>query len=726
MRIHSKLYWLWPLILTPLPGFASDVDENREAIKYLKNLGIEDLANVEVALDDVFDVFDGLVKAKKVTIATGDQQSTARAPSVTTVITAQDIEAMGATDLDDVLEMVPGLHVNRYPLAYLPLYIIRGIYSSQNPEVLMLVNGIRISNSQEGSRSIVWGGMPVNNISRIEIIRGPGSAVYGADAFSGIINIITKTTDEIKGTETGMRLGSFGTREGWVLHGQQYGGFEVALALEYRTTDGPQNIVEADTQTQFDKLFGTSASFAPGPVNLQRDSLDTRLDISQGVWQLRAGYQGRRHVGGGAGAAQALSPASQGADDRLNADLTYHNPNFTDYWDVTTQLSYLRTAWKTDLIIFPPGAFGGSYPEGYIGNPGASEAHSRLEVSGFYAGLKNHLIRLGAGYQHDDMYETKESKNFGINPTTGTPLPPGSPIIDVTDTPYVFSPEVARRSWYLFLQDVWRLAAHWELTVGVRYDDYSDFGSTVNPRTALVWQPQPDFTGKLLYGRAFRAPAFNELNITSNPVALGNPNLKPETIDTWELAFDYRATETSHVALNLFKYQMQDKILYLPNPDGQTNSAQNAGTREGQGFEMEARWKLTKRSSLMANYSYVKTTAEDDHDAGNYPQHSGYLRTDWLFYPNWYLDTQLNWIAGRNRVFGDPRPTVDDYTTIDLTVRRKDIKGSPWNFAISVRNLFDTEAREPSQGPDSNGMISLPNDLPLAGRNYFLELRYRF
>jgi len=730
MSLKLLLQWLSLLFftITIVPCYANQSNDS-QAIDYLKDLALTDLLEVEVTLDDTFDVFDGLIKAKKVTIATGEKQYTSRAPSITTVITAQDIEAAGATDLNELLETVPGLHVRFDNFLYLPIYTIRGISSTPNPEVLTLINGIPINNLQFGNRSEVWGGMPVNAISRIEIIRGPGSAVYGADAYSGVINIITKTKDEINGTETGVRLGSFNTLDTWILHGSELAGFDIAASLEYHTTDGQQEIINEDAQTQFDKLFGTDASFAPGSVNLRQRGLDARFDISRDNWQLRAGYQGRRDIETGGGLAQALAPNDSWADDRINADLTYHNPELTQYWDVTAQVSYYHVAFRPEnnQRLYPPGAFGGTYPDGFIGNPGVSEAHSRFDIFGFYSRFNDHLIRIGAGYHYGDLYKVTHTSNFGFDPITGEPLPPGSPVRELTDTPYAFLIEGDRRAWYISLQDAWKINNNWELTAGVRYDDYSDFGSTINPRMALVWQIRPELVGKFLYGSAFRAPSFVDLYNINNPVRLGNPNLSPETIDTWELAFDYRAKENLHLALNLFHYEAKDKILVMSDPGGASNTAQNAGTQKGQGLELEARWKLTKKSSLLANYAFTEATDENnDHDAGGYPRHSAYLRADWLFYPNWFLDAQINWIADRKRAFGDPRPPIDDYTTVNLTLRRKDIKQSNWNFAFGVRNLLDADAREPSVGPDSTGMISIPNDLPLAGRHYFLELRYRF
>ena len=133
-------------------------------------------------------------------------------------------------------------------------------------QILVLINGIPITNLFQGDRSEVWGGMPVEAIARIEVIRGPGSAVYGADAFAGVINIITKTKQDISGTEVGGRGGSFNTWDAWVLHGDTWGGFDVAATFEFHHTDGQRRFIDADAQTGSDRALGTNASLAPGPV----------------------------------------------------------------------------------------------------------------------------------------------------------------------------------------------------------------------------------------------------------------------------------------------------------------------------------------------------------------------------------------------------------------------------------------------------------------------------
>ncbi|MDP2786146.1 MAG: TonB-dependent receptor, partial [Sulfurimicrobium sp.] len=520
-----------------------------------------------------------------VTIASGVRQPVARAPSVATVITAEEIEAIGAADLDEVLETVPGLHVSRSPLGYNPIYTMRGIHTQYNPQVLMLVNGIPITSVFFGNRSQIWGGMPVGNIARIEVIRGPGSALYGADAFSGVINIITRTAADINGTEVGVRAGSFNSRDAWVQHGGTWGGFDVAAYLRVGATDGQRQIIGADA------LSGTPfPSLAPGPVNLGGDAIDARLDLARDKWRLRAGYQQRNNAGTGPGVASALDPTGRNFGERISTDLTWQDTNFAPDLDVTAQASYLHITEQSDLTLYPPGFPG--FPDGVIGNPYQWERHLRLNLSAFYTGLQSHKLRFGAGTQNDDLYRTRESRNYTLVAIPGGffPAPLGS-VVDVSDSAPFLRPH-NRRVNHVYVQDEWAFARDWYLTAGVRHDQYSDFGGTTNPRLALVWETAYNLTSKLLYGRAFRPPSFAELYNINNPVALGNPNLKPETIESVELAFAWQPTGNLQANLNLFRYQMKDILRFVQNPDA-SFTAQNAGQQRGQGLEVELVWEAS-------------------------------------------------------------------------------------------------------------------------------------
>lgn len=655
-----------------------------------------------------------------ISIATGAQQPISQAPAVASVITASDIREMGARDLDEVLQSIPGLHVSVAPRGYLPLYVMRGIYSENNPQVLMLVNDIPITNLYVGNRGELWGGMPVNDIARIEIIRGPGSAIYGADAFAGTINIITKAAADIEGTQFGARAGSYNTREGWILHGGAWRDVSIALSLQAMKTDGQDQIIDSDAQSFFDFVAGTAVSNAPGPVNLDRNNIDARIDMEYDKWRMRLGYQGRSG-GIGAGLALALDPLGEGESERYNADLTYQTA-LSQHWDFTGTLSYYDTTAETDLVLFPPGhVSGGPFPDGVIAQPYVYERHTRLNLSAFFHGFENHSIRIGAGAIHGDMYKIRERKNYFLAPN-GMPVPLGG-LIDVSNDPgNVFIQPNDRRVFYAFIQDQWNISQNWTLTSGVRHDDYSDFGSTTNPRAALVWRTTPDLTTKLLYGRAFRAPAFNELYNINNPIAEGNPELKPETIDTYEIAFNYQYSQRLHAGLNIFRYRMSDVIRFSTD----TFRAENVGEITSNGMEVEATYSPLRQLRLTANFAVQNSTDNETNSrVANSPQHQAYLRAIWEFLPSWSLNAQFNWVADRQREPGDAREAIDDYLGSDLTIRYRS-PASPWEFAISGRNILDEDMREPSPRlfPVAGSPAMIPNDLPLAGRHFFVEARY--
>lgn len=691
------------------------------SIDKLKTLSLQELMQV--------------IAIPEVSIATGKKQSLAEAPAIVSVITLQDIEKNAATDIDDVLETVPGLHVARNSFSYYnPIYSLGGIYSVYNPETLILLDGIPINTLYTGGRILMgYGKMPTTLIERIEVIRGPASAiVYGADALSGVINVITKKAADINGTEVGGRIGSFGARDQWLRHGGEYNGFEIGLTVNHYNIDGQKEWVQEDAQTQFDRIYNTHVSFAPGEVDLSQRGWDVNLNIEKNHWKWHTLYQKRSNIGSGSGVAQALdnpfSDRGRVGSERLHTDLTYHNEKFSKNWDVTARLSYSDISYKTerDFVVYPAGSFGGFYPDGMLGYTGVSERHAYFDISGIYRGINHHELRLGMGYRYGNLYQVIDRRNFGINPHTQQPIPTTIELTDISNTSASFLPTGTRRNWQIFAQDIWTIDDEWELTTGVRYDNSSDFGSTLNPRVGLVWRAAPGLTAKFLYGKAFRAPSFQELYQQNNPVALGNSNLEPEHIQTWEAAIDYRPSNNRwNIGANIFTYRLTNKILFIRNSDIANYLAQNAGSQKGKGVVLEAGWMLSKNFKLSGNYAYQLAEDQEKHDIANVPIHDVYLQADWQMTPSWHFNLQGNGIFERRRAANDPREPVKDYFSLDLAVHYARPK-SPWQLTFGARNLFDANIREPTPGPDENGMIKIPYDLPMAGVNYFFEFDYRF
>ncbi|HVL74832.1 MAG TPA: TonB-dependent receptor [Noviherbaspirillum sp.] len=651
-----------------------------------------------------------------VSIATGGRMPTVRAPSVATVITAEDIKAIGATDLDEVLETVPGVHVSRAVITNAPVYVFRGMHHENNPQVLILLNGVPMNRLFKGNRGDVWGGFPVEHIARIEVIRGPGSALYGADAFAGVINIITKNARDIDGTQTGLRAGSFKTGDAWLLHGGQAGPVEIAGYLRLGTTDGAGRLIAADAQTGWDRAFNTDASLAPGRMNDNRNAIDAHLDLRLRNWRWWTALKERRDVGSGVGVAQALDPTGRSYSQNLTTSLGYHERGIVPDWDLDVQASFTRYREFSDLVLYPAGAFEGRFVDGFIGNPYKWERQGRLSASAFYNGFERHRVRVGAGYTAESIYRTREWRNY-----TPDFMPIGSgsraDVIEVTESAPFLRPQ-SRNIRYVYLQDEWDFAADWSLTAGVRHDRYSDFGSTTNPRAALVWHAAYNLTAKLLYGSAFRAPSFTELYAINNPVGRGNPGVQPERMRTIEAVLNWQARPDLQLGASVYQYRMSD-MLRLVGID-----FANAGSQTGRGLEIEATWDLARTLRVSGNAAYQEAfDPMTGANAGNAPRTKLYLRSDWRFMPGWLLNTQLNWVGTREREPGDTRAPLPGYRTVDFTLRT-DLRSSPWELALSVRNVFNADVREPS--PLTAPFVNLPFDIPLPGRSVFVQAVHRF
>jgi iron complex outermembrane receptor protein len=203
-------------------------------------------------------------------------------------------------------------------------------------------------------------------------------------------------------------------------------------------------------------------------------------------------------------------------------------------------------------------------------------------------------------------------------------------------------------------------------------------------------------------------------------VSNGNPNLRPETIATWEGALSWQARKDLQTNLSVFRYRAKNLIRVV-------NSLwSNIGSVRGNGMEVEAVWDVNRNVRLTSNYSFQKSIDETTNtDAGYAPHHHLYVRADSRISSDWLGSVQFNWVADRKRTVTnlpattDLRPDVADYRTVDLTLRTERNK-SQWDFSASIRNVFNARVLEPTLAPGT----ALPDDLPMPGRTFYLQGSY--
>jgi len=687
----SSKYILQIFLFTSFPAFA-------------------DLASATDTPDEIDPFY---AAASETSLATGYSLPLIRAPAIATVITAQQIEKLGVMTVADVLKTVPGLHIST-ARGVNDIFVMRGFYDEFNSYVLLLINGIPVNNVVNGGRPQAWR-MPVHNIARIEIMRGPGSALYGADAAAGIINIVTKTAREIGGVAGGAYGGSFETGGGWFQAGGRFGNFEAAFSLEANTSDGYRKTVLADDQTRIDQLLGTHASWAPGSINTQRDDIDTRIDLAGERWRFRAGYQGFLNVGTGTGITLALDPTGDFSVGLTNADFTY-NLAQSNLWDISVQASYLGTTTEADLTPFPSGAFGGLFQDGIRDRFRFRVNETRGGVTALYGGIPAHRFRFGVGFSHSRLSDVAESRNFRIG-SGGVPLPTLFSDVSAFGEQPLLSEET-RTLWYALAQDEWVFAPDWILTAGIRLDDYSDFGATVDPRLALVWNLSPTLTAKALYGRAFRAPTFTELYGNNIVATAGNLDLEPEILNMVEFSLDKTWNPQLQTKATLYGYNLNNQII-----GGTTGTAdnpltkikkQNLAGRRGYGMELEAEYRVSPDLSLQANYAYYGFRASELNDYSRFaPEHQIYTAMDWQIGHGWSLNGRLKWVSGRHYDFlGD-----DEYLWGSASLRYTHPNG--WYFTLALDNMFDVDAAEPTI------FAAIPYGIPLPGRSILAQFGWR-
>lgn len=308
------------------------------AIAYL--LGFTGIVGAE-EIDDFFAMSPVELANISVSIATGTPKPAYQAAAVTTVITAEQIKSMGATELSEVLDTVPGLHVGIQAITNDPLYSMRGIKNNVNAEVLLLLNGTRYAVPYSGG-FMTGMAIPIEAIQKVEVIRGPGSALYGANAFAGVINIVTKKAQDIAGTEIGIRGGSWDTQSAWGLHGDHWLGWDIATTLQYSHNNNDGNrIISADAQSALDTAFGTNASLAPGEMQTQSERWNAHLNLQRKQWDLD--FWAFNSVDGGlrAGAGGALDNEGSLNGENYLTNIRFSTEDLIENWELEVHANYL-------------------------------------------------------------------------------------------------------------------------------------------------------------------------------------------------------------------------------------------------------------------------------------------------------------------------------------------------------------------------------------------------
>lgn len=690
----------------------------QEELEELEFQDIEDL-NLEELLDIT------------ISIAAGRVQRLEEAPGIVTVITDEDIQRIGARTLADVLEIVPGFEVliNRLGLDRI---VVRGVGAFEgvfinSENVLILFNGHRLNEEFYGGATMINLEIPMYNVKRVEIIRGPGSALFGADAFVGVINIVTYTAEDFEGFRISGGRGSFNSQEYSLLFGHIFEDLSLSGSVQYTDTDGPQLFLREDWQTLIDQSLARGgfppASRAPGNTIDHRRTGDVHLQAAYKGLALH-GRVRDENSGGFIGIAGILGEDTELDTRQILFDASYRY-SLGKEGSLLGKFSFTQNETQSFLEVSPPESFlpkpypyRGFYffPMGVLVDVSANSRRWSEELILDYPVFEGNQLTLGLSFEKESTFDQETWANF--EPDTLAPLP------SLRALPEPLVPDKSRDIFSMFVQNIWNPLPRLGLTLGLRYDHYSDFGDTFDPRVGVVWNPARDVNVKLLYGTAFRAPTFGELssNFYNFYSIMGNPDLEPSTIQTFEAALGYTFQRKLRISANYFANVIRDFIVMVWEPTGPmgTYTFINGEDIEVRGAEFELNASFSQDVSGFFNYTYQHPKYKEIGERlPDVPAHLANLGVTVGIGKHFCVTPTLLIRGIRPRRTDDDREDVAGYALINVNVQAKNLFKT-LEISAMINNLLDTDYVDPDP------KYAIPDDFPRPGRSVFIKATYTF
>jgi outer membrane receptor for ferrienterochelin and colicins len=628
--------------------------------------------------------FAELIKMEVVEAASRFRQPIAEAPSSVTIISSDEVKKYGHRTLADILESVPGLYVS-YDRNYSFLGIRGFSLGDFNNRVLLLLNGHRMNNSLSDSAFIGTEFLlDVDLIERVEIIRGPGSSLYGNNAFFGVINVITREGAKFPGhgVEVSGEAGSFDTYKGRVTYGKLFkNGIQVLFSGTIYESEGQDRL--------FYKEFNTPAQNNGIAEDADTDSFKSVFgSMAFKDFTLEGGFITREKRNP---TAQFLTDFNdrrlQTTDDRGYVTLKYFH-QFEEIVDVSAKVYYDHH----DFEINEPFS-GVLYRDAQQADWWGTELQLTKRIQ------DKHTFTLGGEFRDD----FRQEERF-FNVTNG-----------------VVSRDLhrSRQNHGVYFQGDVAIITNLHLNAGVRYDQYGDFDPTFNPRVALIYNPVDKTIFKAIYGTAFRAPNFFELSDQRNQ------DIMPETISTYALVYEQGIGKHLRSSVAGFYNQIEDLIAFNSAPGHQRFENLSGAEAKGVEFALEGSWRAIIRGR--ASYTFQHT---EDSDTGRVltdsPAHLGKLN---ISVPVWqdkiFAGLEFLYVSSRTTTHLTPLGTAEPgedakgYGLVNFTLFSQNLLKN-LDLSASIYNILDKHYDDPSTPFHRQDLIEQD------GRSFRVKLTYRF
>jgi iron complex outermembrane receptor protein len=566
--------------------------------------------------------------------------------------------------------------------------------------VLILLDGQRLNTDWAGGAGLYNSLLATENIERVEFIRGPGSALYGSNAFLGVVNIITAR--DLREAE--VAAGSYEAQRGHLNWFWEKNDVRLNLFAKYFQDHGEKYSDAYDTinggrsstsDPRRGEDFYLSLSFRGLRINLRHS--DRRGDDFY-----MAGFLSNRY--------------NRFRQQQSFANLSYAWDWTEDFYSCLT-LSYLYSDMlgKTQvtkerellLVSFPPSA------EPLFGKVPVEEAEPAISFHNHIKLSDNHDLQMGIEYRRPRIIDTVQSTNYDLQALFEGRLPIRH--YDELRSTLPFGKHSTRRIWGLYAQHQF---SPWEpltITSGLRYDHYSDFGSATSLRLGVVYRAFELTTFKLLYGEAFRAPTRNETDFRNNPIWEGNPDLDPEESKTWELIW-VQQFNRGNLALTYFHTRITDSISQeRADESDNLRTRINSGDERSEGVELELAAELMEELTLRGAFTHLFNKPE-----------SGFREAKNLaslilnYHPGrWNVSLSSYYHGQRKMEVADAgRKRLEDYVILNCKVQYEVLAGL--RLFGQVNNLVGTKYYTPSDA-DIN-----ERGVPNRGRHFLVGIQKQF
>ncbi|WP_421701248.1 TonB-dependent receptor plug domain-containing protein [Aliiroseovarius sp.] len=534
----------------------------------------------------------------------GETTKTERSGSTVEIVTREDLEEAGDIQVADYLATLPGLSVTgNGGIGSTTSLRIRG---SSGRYIGVYVDGIDVNDPSAPQIAFDFGGLTTDDITRIEVLKGAQSALYGSEAIAGVINITTN-----RATEPGLHhnlAAEYGSHNTARLSYNMsylgdYGSF--AATLSHIRTDGISAADENAGNTEDDGHEATRLSFS-GEYAVS----DTVTIGGSGFWQTSE-TEYDEYSGG---------PVDGVSPDELSESDQFGLRGFVRVEGGAVEHEFSLQYYQNDRLSSGTNAWG-PFAYDYLGE------------------------RIGLAYQGQAEL-TNATLTFGL---------------DATRESYESGVQNGEHDMLgAWVQADWHLSEQVELVTVLRHDDHSDFGGKTTGRVSLAWLPTPDITVRAAVGTGFRTPSLFEL--FSSPY--GNAALQPETSVSYELGIEKRF-DGGEVSATLFRTEITDLIAWSP-----TGYTQTPGTGWAQGVELAAAFKLSDSLDMTASYTYTDSeNAATGMRLARVPMHTAAVRLNAEVTDRLSTGLAVKHVAGLNDTTGPlaDYTVVDATVTYDVS-----------------------------------------------------------